>query len=140
MGEFIVWNKGKTIENDERVKQYTESRILKTSSKEWKETKGKEKIEKCAKTKSDPIWIETIGKPTNKKRIETLKRNGNVSGGKNPRAKKVINLDTEQIFNYVDEAAKFYYEPRHYIDKCCKGKRKICLKGFHWKYLDEYNK
>lgn len=48
-------------------------------------------------------------------------------------SKKVINLDTELIFNNITEASSFYNLDTASISKVCKGKRKICG-GYRWSY------
>jgi SOS response regulatory protein OraA/RecX len=105
-------------------------------SEDWLNTTGKEKIEKQLKTKSDPIWKETVEKPAmekiSKKRIEE----GIAKGGKNPRAKKVINLDTNQIFDCIKDASEYYNMHRNNIIKCCNNKKETCKLGFHWKFLN----
>ena len=50
-------------------------------------------------------------------------------------SKKVINLDTNVVFNNITEASLFYNLDITSIVKVCKGKRKTCG-GFRWSYLD----
>jgi hypothetical protein len=58
-------------------------------------------------------------------------------GGNNSQAKKIINLDTEEKFNSIIEAACKYNVLSNSIIQCCKGKREVCTKGFHWQYYNE---
>jgi hypothetical protein len=51
--------------------------------------------------------------------------------------KKVINIDTNQIFNTINSAAKEFKVPSCRITECCVGKREVCTKGFHWQYYNE---
>ena len=51
--------------------------------------------------------------------------------------KKVINLDTLQVFNSIKEAGEFYNIASTHITRVCKGKRKTC-KGYHFMYYEEY--
>jgi hypothetical protein len=60
--------------------------------------------------------------------------------GKNPRAKKVINLDTKQIFDCVKDACEFYKLDYHYITACCKKRKETDKLGFRWSYYIEENK
>lgn len=68
-----------------------------------------------------------------------------VSGSKNPRAKAIICITTEEEFSTVREASKKYNCDESTIVKCCKGKKKSC--GKHpitkekllWKYKDGDN-
>ena len=54
-------------------------------------------------------------------------------------AKKVINIDTGEIFKSVSEATKSYnILSENQIRECCKGKRKSA-KGFKWMFLDDWN-
>lgn len=58
-----------------------------------------------------------------------------VSGNKNPRARKVICLDTNEIFETIKEAASKYNVDRSCISDCCTGKHKTCM-GLHFQYYD----
>lgn len=49
-------------------------------------------------------------------------------------AKKVKNIELNQIFNSATAASKFFKVDRHRILSCCEGLIKVCG-GFHWKYL-----
>jgi hypothetical protein len=60
-------------------------------------------------------------------------------GGNNPRAKKVINLDTNQIFDCIKDACTFYNEDYYYIIAACQHKRETCKLGFHWSYFTNTN-
>ena len=53
--------------------------------------------------------------------------------------KKVINLDTNKVFDSVKEAANFYGLKDTHISRVCKGKRKR-TGGFRWMYYEEYLK
>lgn len=48
----------------------------------------------------------------------------------------VLNIDTEEIFNSISDAAKKYNISSSHISAVCKGKRKTCG-GFHWMYTNE---
>lgn len=50
--------------------------------------------------------------------------------------KRVINLDTGEVFGSVKLAADEYNIPATHITRVCKGKRKSCG-GFRWAYADE---
>lgn len=49
---------------------------------------------------------------------------------------KVVNIDTNEIFESVSEAGRKIGKNPANITQCCKGKRKTCG-GFHWKYYEE---
>ena len=58
-------------------------------------------------------------------------------GNKHPRAKKVICIETGQVFGTLKEAGECYGISKESICSCCKGKRETAG-GYHWKYYDEY--
>lgn len=49
--------------------------------------------------------------------------------------KKVVNIDTNEIFDSVKEASKSVGLTPAAIGNCCSGKRKTAG-GYHWKYTD----
>ena len=67
-------------------------------------------------------------------------------GNKNPNAKKVICITTNEIFETITEGAKKYNCNRSHISSCCNGKYEYC--GKHpitgekliWMYYDKYLK
>ena len=54
---------------------------------------------------------------------------------KHPRAKKIINLDTGEVFEYMQSACDLYGLDKSTLTKACKGKRKSCG-GFRWTYAN----
>lgn len=50
--------------------------------------------------------------------------------------KKVICIETQQVFNSLKEASEHIGVHKSNISKCCRDKRKTCG-GFHWKYYEE---
>lgn len=60
-------------------------------------------------------------------------------GTRNARiSKKIINLDTGEVFASTCDAAKYVNRPPTSITRCCKGRRKHCG-GFRWGYYAENN-
>lgn len=59
----------------------------------------------------------------------------NLQGNKNPNAKKVINITTGEVFEYIKEAKNKYGEIA--ISACCRGKCKTAG-GYEWKYYKDY--
>lgn len=53
---------------------------------------------------------------------------------KHYRAKRVLCIETNEIFNTVKEAGEFKKVNRMNIAACCRGERNICA-GAHWKYI-----
>ena len=72
---------------------------------------------------------------TENTKIKMRKNHANVKGIKNPRARKVICIETNQVFDTLKEAAKFYNTDPSNISNCCTGKHKTCI-GLHFKYYD----
>ena len=54
---------------------------------------------------------------------------------KGSRQCKVICVETEEVFDFIKDAANKYNLIPCKISACCKGKRHT-TGGFHWKYLD----
>ena len=63
-------------------------------------------------------------KPSEKALEESLKA----------RQRKVVNLETGEIFNSIKEASEKYSIPSTHITRVCKGKRKR-TGGYHWSYV-----
>ena len=62
-----------------------------------------------------------------------------VRGEKNPRARKVICVETKQIFDTLKQAGEWCNISKENICQCCKGRQKTAG-GYHWKYLEDYLK
>ena len=72
----------------------------------------------------------------------SIKNKGKLANGKNPKAKKVICLTTNEIFTCIKLAAEAYKITPQCITKCCKGKWKSAGKledgtKLKWEYLEE---
>lgn len=61
---------------------------------------------------------------------------GCAKGGKNPRAKKVICIETGVVYSYSGEAAEATGSNAKSIRNCCLGKHKTSG-GLHWRFLDD---
>ena len=55
-------------------------------------------------------------------------------GNKNYNARKVICIETKEIFNTMDEASKWCHGN---VNRCCSGERKTAG-GYHWAYYEDY--
>ena len=55
-------------------------------------------------------------------------------GSKNPKAKKVLCVETGQVFDCIADAEKWLGKSG--ICSCLKGRQKTCG-GFHWEYVEE---
>lgn len=87
--------------------------------------------------------IESIrAKQTGKKySIETNSKKGK-QGNEHNNSKKVVCLNTKEIFSYMGDACIKYDLSRGHLTSCCKGDRKSCgnVNGekLVWKYYDDY--
>lgn len=54
-------------------------------------------------------------------------------------AKKIICLETLEIFNFISDAIEKHPNVAHHIGECCQGKRLSCG-GLHWMYYEDYIK
>lgn len=61
----------------------------------------------------------------------------NIRNARKKQCKKVINLDTGQIFNSISEAHSFYGIKKG-IDYVCQGKKKTAA-GYRWAFYDKTN-
>lgn len=109
-----LWNKTKSIDiisNELKISKYTIRNYLKIASElNW-----------CN-------WYSGLGKEIYYKKK---------CGANNPASKKVINLDTLEIFESCNEAAKRLCVNAIYISKVCKKKQKT-VRGCHFMYYDEW--
>lgn len=72
-----------------------------------------------------------------KKKISQTRINSGIAKGKNnPKAKKVICVDTNQIFSYAGEAESILKIPAKHIRSCCQGYRKTAG-GLVFKYIEK---
>lgn len=53
------------------------------------------------------------------------------------RSKKVICLETGQVFNTIKEASEWCNTGKANVCSCCKGRNKTAG-GYHWEYIEEY--
>ena len=68
-----------------------------------------------------------------KQKMSEIKKGKN-AGTKNPSAKKVICLETKQVFGCIKDAQEW---SRGDVSKCCRGKQKTAG-GYHWQYYEDY--
>lgn len=85
------------------------------------------------KGKGNPFYGKRHSEETKRKMRE---HHADVSGGKNPIAKRVLCIETGQIFDYAGDAAKFINRSKSAITNCCTGRSKTSG-GYHWKYVEE---
>lgn len=121
-----IGNANRGEKNGYYRKHHTEEELLKiseASKKMWQNKKHREKIIKILlKTKKD---FEKGHIPWNK----------GMKGFIIPsNMKKVICVETGEIFNSISEAEKL--KKTNNISACCSGKRKS-TNGYHWRYYEE---
>ena len=75
-------------------------------------------------------------KHTEETKEKMRKNHKNFSGGNSPHAKKVICLETGQIFPSATEAAEFCHRSRSAINNCVSG-RTNSAGSYHWKRYEE---
>lgn len=51
--------------------------------------------------------------------------------------RKVINIDTGEVFNSINEASNIYNLKPTHISRVCRGKRKR-TGGYKWMYYEDY--
>lgn len=81
----------------------------------------------------NPHWNKKHSEETKKKlskiRKKYIKEN-------HPRCKPIINLDTNEVFSYMNLACDKYNLDPPTLTKVCKGKRKTCG-GYRWSYYEK---
>lgn len=110
-------------------------------SKEINAKKGRKGIEnKNFGKKLSPERVKKISEALKGKSFHTEESKRKISEKmhreNHPRAKKVICLETKEIFNCIKSVEDKYGICRISISKCCKRKIETAG-GFHWKYLEE---
>ena len=60
-------------------------------------------------------------------------------GGKSPRAKKVLCVETNEVFNSLVEASEFIGRKVSSLHSAVSGRSKTCG-GYRWKYVDNSDK
>lgn len=105
----------------------------KKGKKQSKETKNKISASHRGKKLSESHKLKlSKANKGNKQSLESIQR----ITCNQPKRKKVINLNTDKIFDSIKEASVFYNIPRTHIGSVCNGKRKTCG-GYKWKYAGE---
>lgn len=100
-----------------------------------------EKMSEAMKGENHPRGM--LGKQHSKETRQKIRENHvNFSGENHPRSKKIILLNTEEIFDCIKQAEEKYKVANQSISQCCLGKRKSAgkLNGekLVWMYLEDY--
>lgn len=81
---------------------------------------------------TNPNYHKTFSEET---RMKMSLNHADVTGGKNPVARPVMCIETQEEFATITAAAKSLNVTRNAIAACCNGRAHTC-KGYHWKYVD----
>lgn len=134
-------NKGKTMSYETRLKM--------SESQKGKKAGDKHPLYgKCGESSPNYGRVNTdeSKKRISESRKEYFKQNGTemLKGGNNPNAKRVICLETGEVFDCIKDAKKAYGNID--ITGCCNGKQKsagkhpITKQKLHWMYYNDYLK
>lgn len=89
-----------------------------------------------------PMFGKKHTDETRKKISKSRLEKGIGRGNKNPNARKIICLNTGEVFSYIGEASKKYEIPSSRISRCCskelKSAGKIKNERAIWMYYEEY--
>lgn len=103
-----------------------------TKNKIGKKSKNRKFSKECLLNKSiNPKNRAKLGL------IKNLFTSENISGKNNYASRRVICIETKEIFDTLKDAGIKYNRTSQAIGKNCLGKTSHCA-GLHWKYLDEY--
>ena len=100
------------------------------------ETKRKMSENRKGKHSGEQHWLYGKRQSDETKRKQSIVKIGKYDGSKNPNARKIICLETSEIFYCIREAAKKHNVHWKSIWKACKGISKTSA-GYHWGYVNE---
>ncbi len=75
-------------------------------------------------------------KHTEETKLKMRKPRPSITGSKNPNSKRVLCIETGEIFESGSLAAKAMNVYYGSVRKCCQGNRKTAG-GYHWRYIDK---
>lgn len=104
------------------------------SKRAW--AKGKKFSKEHCENISKGLKNRVFSEETKEKMSEAKLLAGTFQGENNPKAQKVICIETQEIFNTLTEAANWCgLKSYSSISKCCKGIQKTAG-GYHWSYYN----
>lgn len=121
-----AWNKGKSFDEQTKLNM-SNAQKKRYANGAVSPMKGKHHTEET----KQKIKQKKIGYKYNENARKNMKKN-------NHNAKKIIILETGQVFNSGKECAEFLKCHRSNPNFACNGRTKTC-KGYHLMWLDEYN-
>ena len=108
--------------------------------KRGESNRGKKRSKEFCDNLSQKLKGRQFSEETKTKMREAKLIAGTFQGKNNPKARKVICLETKQIFNTLTEAALFCNLKSYIsISQACRGISSTAG-GYHWEYYDEYLK
>lgn len=103
----------------------------------------KRKISEAHRGEKNPMFGKRISEEHRRKISEANKgiewskeRRLKITGSKHPKARKVLCVETGEIFECINSASASKNLNYRNISNVCIGRRKTCG-GFHWRYVDE---
>lgn len=97
--------------------------------------KGKKFSKEHCKNISNGLKNRVFSEEAKKKMSEAKLIAGTFQGKNNPKAQKVICIETNQIFDTIKEASEIMCINRDSISKTCRGIQKKAG-GYHWRYYN----
>lgn len=92
----------------------------------------KKKVSEKTKGKNNPFYGKRHTQETKEK---ISKNHADFKGGKHPRAKAVMCIETGRVYDCACNAARETNILQPSITRCCNGERKTAG-GYHWKFID----
>ena len=84
----------------------------------------------------DSEYNINYGTRTDKCRGKHKGQSENMKRERNPRARKVVCIETNMIFNTIIEASEYYNISKNSIANCVRGASKTAG-GYHWRYYED---
>ena len=117
--------------NKKRIKSLKKYYSTEEGKLRKKEAMEKQWVDEGRRKKLSEFFKNFWSSEENRKRVsETLK------GSKSPCAKRVMCIETSEVFDCIKLASEKYNVNRISISACCKGKYKTAG-GYHWKYVNK---
>lgn len=106
----------------------------------------KKKMSESHKGEKHPLYNKNRTDEVKLKISETKKKSDNNKRGNNPKARKIVCLNTKEIFNCIRDASQKYFIPEANITQCLSRKQKysglnpLTSEKLVWMYYEDYIK
>lgn len=111
----------------------TRKKISDANKDKYVSEETRQKISKANKGRKS----HRLGKHLSEEHKKNLRKSHTgMSGANNPSARKVLCIETGEIYSTIKEASNKMCISSSSICSCCRGNRKTAG-GFHWKYYDD---